>query len=66
MTVLFYGGRGPALYGQLDRPALAAIVLATWIAQVLWSRWWMARFSMGPLEWVWRRAYRGRTALKQA
>jgi len=66
MTVLFYGGRGPALYGRLDRPALAAIVVAAWIAQILWSRWWMARFAMGPLEWVWRRAYRGRTALRQA
>lgn len=64
MTVLFYGGRGPALYGELDRPALAAIVIATWIAQVLWSHWWMARFTMGPLEWLWRWAYRGRTALR--
>ena len=61
MTVLFYGGRGPALYGKLDRPVLAAIVVATWIAQILWSRWWMARFAMGPLEWAWRLAYRGRT-----
>jgi len=66
MTVLFYGGRGPALYGELDRPALTGIVLATWIAQLLWSRWWMARFTMGPLEWLWRWAYRGRTALRSS
>lgn len=66
MTVLSYGGRGPKLYGQLDRPALAAIVVASWIAQILWSRWWMARFTMGPLEWMWRLAYRGRTALRRA
>ncbi len=65
MTVLSYGGRGPKLYGQLDRPALAAIVVASWIAQILWSRWWMARFTMGPLEWMWRLAYRGRTALRR-
>ena len=66
MTVLFYGGRGPALYGELDRPALAGIVVATWIAQLLWSRWWMARFTMGPLEWLWRWAYRGRVTLRRA
>jgi|GEM_PF-1294672 len=66
MTVIFYGGRGPALYDQLDRPALAGIVAATWIAQILWSRWWMTRFAIGPLEWVWRLAYRGRTVLKRA
>lgn len=63
MTILFYGGRGPALYGKLDRPALAAIVVAVWIAQILWSHWWLKRFTMGPLEWIWRLAYRGRTPL---
>jgi len=66
MTVLFYGGRGPALYGKLDRPALAGIVFATWIAQILWSHWWLKRFTMGPLEWVWRLAYRGRTPLRRS
>jgi len=66
MTVIFYGGRGPALFGKVDRPALAAIVVAMWVAQLLWSRWWMARFTMGPLEWVWRLAYRGRTPLRRA
>jgi uncharacterized protein len=65
MTVIFYGGRGPALYGKLDRPALAMIVLAIWVAQLLWSRWWMARFAMGPLEWVWRLAYRGVVPLRR-
>jgi uncharacterized protein len=66
MTVLSYGGRGPVLYGKLDRPALAGIVVAIWIAQILWSRWWLKRFSMGPLEWLWRLAYRGPTPLRKA
>lgn len=66
MTALSYGGRGPALYGKLDRPALAAIVVAIWVAQILWSRWWLQRFTMGPLEWVWRLAYRGRTPLRRS
>lgn len=66
MTVLSYGGRGPVLYGKLDRPALAAIVVLSWIAQILWSHWWLKRFTMGPLEWVWRLAYRGPTALRRS
>lgn len=66
MTMLSYGGRGPALYGQLDRPALAGIVLASWVAQILWSHWWLKRFTMGPLEWLWRLAYRGRTPIRRA
>jgi uncharacterized protein len=65
MTVLSYGGRGPTLYGQLDRPALAGIVVAIWAAQILWSHWWLQRFSMGPLEWLWRLAYRGPASLRR-
>ncbi|MBI1685933.1 DUF418 domain-containing protein [Caulobacter hibisci] len=65
MTAIFYGGRGLGLYARLDRPALALIVVAIWIVQILWSRWWLERFSMGPLEWVWRRLYRGPTPLRR-
>lgn len=65
MTVIFYGGRGPSLHGQVDRPGLAAIVVAIWVVQILWSRWWMDRFEMGPLEWVWRRLYRGPTPIRR-
>lgn len=65
MTTLAFGGRGPVLYGKLDRPALAGIVVVTWIVQILFSHWWLKRFSMGPLEWVWRLAYRGPTPLRR-
>lgn len=65
MTAIFYGGRGPGLFGKVDRPALALIVVVIWIAQILWSRWWMARFTMGPLEWLWRLAYRGPMPLRR-
>lgn len=66
MTAIFYGGRGLELHGKLDRPMLALIVVATWIVQILWSHWWMDRFSMGPLEWLWRRLYRGRMPIRRA
>lgn len=65
MTAIFYGGRGLSLHGKVDRPGLAALTVATWIVQILWSRWWMDRFEMGPLEWVWRRLYRGPTRLRR-
>lgn len=65
MTSIFYGGRGLALHGKVDRPVLAALTVATWTLQILWSRWWMDRFEMGPLEWVWRRLYRGPTRLRR-
>jgi uncharacterized protein len=65
MTAVFYGGRGLDLHGKVDRPGLAAITVAIWVLQILWSRWWMDRFEMGPLEWVWRRLYRGPTRLRR-
>jgi uncharacterized protein len=65
MTALFYGGRGLNLHGEIDRPGLAAITVGIWIVQILWSRWWMDRFEMGPLEWLWRRLYRGPTPLRR-
>ena len=65
MTALFYGGRGLNWHGKVDRPGLAVITVASWILQILWSRWWMDRFEMGPLEWVWRRLYRGPTRLRR-
>ena len=65
MTGLLYGGRGPSLYGKVDRPFLAGAVVAIWAAQILWSRWWMARFTLGPLEWLWRLVYRGPMPLRR-
>lgn len=53
MTSIFYGGRG-GLMGEVDRPGLWAITIFIWMLQLAWSPWWLARFEMGPLEWVWR------------
>ena len=66
MTALFYAGRGPDLYARVDRPGLWAIVLAVWLLQIIWSRLWLTYFTMGPLEWGWRRLYRGDSPLRRA
>lgn len=60
MTVIFWGGRGFGLFGEVDRPTLMAIVFAVWALQLIWSPLWLSRFEMGPLEWVWRRLSYGR------
>ena len=65
MTALFYGGRGPDLYGRIDRPGLWAICIAVWVLQIIWSRLWLSYFTMGPLEWCWRRLYRGPAPLRR-
>jgi uncharacterized protein len=51
--ILFYGvglGVGPrfGLIGALP------FFVAIFIIQVALSRWWLARFYFGPVEWMWR------------
>lgn len=54
MTAIFFGGRGLGLFGQLDRPEIAVIVVLIWLLQLAWSPRWLSAFSMGPMEWLWR------------
>lgn len=57
--LIFYGV-GLGLYGRIG-PALSVplgLLLATF--QVLMSIWWLKRFRLGPLEWLWRWAIEGR------
>ena len=53
--VLFGVGPGLALAGKVGTCALFAIVVVTYAAQMMFSRWWLGHFSHGPAEWVWRR-----------
>lgn len=49
-----FSGLGFGLYGRCTRAELVALAVACWIAQVVLSHLWLARFEIGPLEWVWR------------
>jgi uncharacterized protein len=60
MTMIFYGGRGLGLYGDVNRDTLMFIVAGVWVLQLIWSPLWLSRFNMGPLEWVWRRLSYGK------
>ncbi|WAC60196.1 DUF418 domain-containing protein [Brevundimonas sp. SL130] len=54
MTTVFYMPWGPRLFGQVDYVGMWGLVAAVWALQLIWSPLWLSRFSMGPLEWVWR------------
>jgi uncharacterized protein len=53
-TTIFYGW-GFGLWGRMG-PALGlALAFAIFfVIQVPLSIWWLRRYSMGPMEWVWR------------
>lgn len=60
MTTIFWSGRGLGYFGQFDRVQLWMCVIAIWALQLIWSPLWLSRFSMGPLEWIWRRLSYGK------
>jgi uncharacterized protein len=53
LTTVFYG-YGLGLYGQVPRAAQMLFVIAVIGFQLWFSRWWLARFRFGPMEWLWR------------
>jgi uncharacterized protein len=52
-ALLFYGF-GLGLYGRVTGLWLYAVVAGIWAVELAWSPWWLARFRLGPAEWLWR------------
>lgn len=52
-TTIFYG-HGLGLYGLVERWQQALIVIGVWTVVIVFANSWLARFRMGPLEWLWR------------
>ncbi|GAA2204399.1 hypothetical protein GCM10009850_003390 [Nonomuraea monospora] len=44
----------PLLEADRTRWSVVGLTAVTLLAQVLFSRWWLANFRYGPLEWTWR------------
>ena len=58
MCAIFYGW-GLGLFAHVRPAALPLFVLGTWVVMLLWSKLWLSRFALGPLEWLWRSLMRG-------
>jgi uncharacterized protein len=54
MMTLYYAPWGPMWFGTHGPAEMWTVVIAVWIAQLIWSPLWLSAFSMGPLEWLWR------------
>jgi len=53
IVVLFYG-IGFGLVGKAGAAACLLICVTQYVAQIVFSAWWLKRFRFGPMEWVWR------------
>lgn len=49
--VIFYGGRQITHVGPAKCVLIALLI---YTGQVMLSSWWLTRFKMGPVEWLWR------------
>ncbi len=47
-------GYGLGFYGEVGRGGQTLFVLGVFALQLVASRWWLARFRYGPMEWLWR------------
>ncbi len=52
-TLVFYG-YGLGCWGDIPRAWHPLPVVAFFALQVVFSKWWLARFRYGPVEWLWR------------
>ena len=59
VSIAFFYGVGLGLMGRLGPVWWPLIVVAMISAQVALSRWWLARFAFGPMEWIRRQATYG-------
>jgi len=50
---VFYG-YGLGQFGRLGAAHALAIGVAVFVAQMMFSAWWLRRYRFGPLEWLWR------------
>lgn len=54
VCTLIFNAYGLGYFNELSLGISLAVVLVIFVLQMFFSRWWLARFRFGPLEWVWR------------
>jgi uncharacterized protein len=54
INYLLFFGFGLALIGRVGVAVCLALSIAVYVAQLVLSRWWLARWNYGPFEWLWR------------
>lgn len=65
--LVFLYGFGFGLLPWMGPTFSLAFAIAVFALQIVFSRWWLARYRFGPAEWLWRWATYGvKPALKRA
>jgi uncharacterized protein len=54
--VPFFYGFGLGMYRHVGPFMAVGFGLAVFVVQLAFAHWWLARYTQGPLEWLWRAA----------
>jgi uncharacterized protein len=66
IATLIFSGFGLRLAGRVGPTYLWLLAIAIFALQIAFSKWWLARYRFGPMEWLWRSAtYRTRQPLRR-
>ncbi|MFC0189723.1 DUF418 domain-containing protein [Fictibacillus aquaticus] len=49
-----FNSYGLGLYGSIGPMTGAFLAAVIFSVQLIFAKWWIKRYTMGPLEWVWR------------
>jgi uncharacterized protein len=52
-VIIFYG-TGFGLLGDFSFGIIWLCAFTVYFLQAVFSKWWMAKFYYGPVEWIWR------------
>jgi uncharacterized protein len=52
--VILFFGIGFGLLGKIGAAASVASAIAFFFFEIVFARWWLQHFKMGPFEWLWR------------
>lgn len=56
---IFYG-YGLGLFGRMGSATALVLGVTVYVAQAVFSGWWLQRYRFGPVEWLWRSLMYGR------
>jgi len=54
VCTLFFYNYTTGLYGRVGPAVGLALTVVLYGAQVVFSNWWLSRYRLGPMEWLWR------------
>jgi uncharacterized protein len=55
LFVFFYCTNGLKLYGKLTLTETYLVAVLLFVAQVIFSNWWLKNHSQGPIEFLWKK-----------